>query len=97
MNKAIILVLILTNLFQLFSQKKDDNGDSNEKFETIYTPQEDYDAAVKTLKNDETVYTPQEDYDAAAKTLKNGENVYIDNDKDNLWHAYAYIFADNIK
>ena len=79
MNKSIILALILTTLFQIFSKKTG-----------IYW---EYDEDVDVNK---CVYCNQEDYDAAVETLKNDENVYIDNDnKDGLWLAYAYIFADN--
>jgi hypothetical protein len=70
MNKAIILFLILTTLFQLFSQKKtgiyyeyDEEDYEDGAFKTVYTPQEDYDAAAKTYENGDCVYTDCDDKD----------------------------------
>lgn len=88
MNKTIILALILTTLSQLFCKivgvyyQYDDEEYKSGEFKTIYTPQEDYEAAVKTLENGDDVYI---------------DNKGKDNGEDNLWYAYAYIIANNTK
>ena len=69
MNKVIILALILTNLFQLFSKivgeywQYDDDEYASGEYKPVYNSKEDYDAAVETLKNDEYVYIDNKNKD----------------------------------
>ena len=66
MNKTIILALILTTLFQLFSQKTGiyyEYDEDQDLSKTVYIPQEDYDAAAKTLENGDYVYIDNDDKD----------------------------------
>ena len=73
MNKAIILLLILTVL-KLFSQKE--NKDASEEYEPVYISKKDYEEAKRIVENDEPVYVSKEDLDEARRIRESGECVY---------------------
>ena len=82
MNKPIILALILTTLFQLFSQKFGSLWEYAEKaglLKCVYCDEERIEEARKINENDECVYCSQEGYEKSKEINKNGDNVYIDN------------------